>query len=161
MGLLELVVSMPLPNHHESYTDSYNVSGRRRYPRVSRPTRRVIYITNFQNFQIVNTSNQGCKLSNCNCGEPTIVLGCPNDSSFPQESINRRKTPESYKEHGPPKSCGCRTLVQCFKIPNVLRTCCFHRRLVRSGHRPHEKCPHSEVHQNIDKHVCPKRTHRI
>jgi hypothetical protein len=138
MSILEQEVSMPLSDLHQSNTCSNNVSSNRRGFSVSSPTPRAIYITNLLYLQIINTSNQGSHLSDCYWNQQTIILTSPNNPGFPLETINWRKSCQTGHHNTPPKCCCCRALVQSLQIPNILRSSCLHRRLIRSGHGPHK-----------------------
>ena len=152
---------MPQSNQHKCYTNSNNISSCRRKFSVSSPTCWIIDITNFHYFQIVNTSKQSINQSNCNCNQQSIVLTPPQNSSLSLESINRWQTCLTCHKNPPPKSSGCRTLIQAFQVPNKLRTCCFKRWLIWSSHWCHNLSPCSKVNQNVDKHVSPKSSNRI
>lgn len=166
MSSLKHRISVPLSNQLKGCTPCNNISSDTRSFFISSPTCGCINITYFLNLQIVNTSNLCSYQSNCNRNQLSIIQSSPNNSGFPQESINRRKSCLTCHKHCPPKSCCPRTLILSFQIPNILRSCCFpsssrKRMLMRTSHWPHKQSPSPKINDDVNKHMSPLCTNCI
>ncbi len=149
---------MPQPDQQKSHTDCNNICRERTKRLVNSPTCRIIYITNFQYFQIINTSDKCSYLGNCYRNQLSRVLTHPNNSCFSQKPIYWRKSCLRSHKH-PPGERGCsRALTQPLLIPNILRPSSFQRRLIRTCHWNENLPPNTKVNHNVNKHVGPQRT---
>lgn len=149
---------MPQPNHQKCHTDCNNICRLCTKRPVNTPTLRSVYITNFQNFQVVHTSNQCCYLSYCNWNLQSRVLTSPYNPSLPLKTIKRWQPSLRSHKHSPCKGCCSRTLILSFQIPNKLWSSCFNRRLLWTSHWMQNQSPNTQVHQNVNEHMCPQST---
>lgn len=152
-------ISMPQSNHHNCNRNCNNIGTYTRNVTIYTPTCWIVYVTNFHYFQVINTSNLSIKQGNKHWNQKLIVQTRQENGCFPQKPIYRRKPRQTCHQYSPGKSGGCTTLIQCFQIPNILRTCFLST--CRSSHWPHNQCPHSKVHDCIKNHVSPQRTNSI
>lgn len=136
-------VSMPQSNKLKCCTDCNHICRQRTERSINSPTSWIVYITNFQYFQIIHTSNQCGYQCYSNRNLLPGVQTPPNNTSFPQESIYRRQSSLRNHKNPPCKGSCCRTLILTFQIHNILRSCSFERWLVWTSHWNKDQPPNS------------------
>jgi len=146
MSQQEKIISMPLSHLQKSNTNCYNISIDCTHFSWSPPTFWIVHVTNFLYFQIINTSNLCCNQSNGYCCKLCAFLTRPNNCGFSEETIYGRKTPLTYHLYCPSKGHSSRTLILSFLIPNILWSCCFHRRFRWTSLIDYKLRPNSKIH---------------
>lgn len=156
MSVLKLYIRIPQSNNHKKNTSCNNIGRKRIKTTIRGPAMRIVNITNFYYFQVINTSNQ--TISQCNKYKillPTIYA-LPKNCSFSLKSINRRKTCLTCHYNCPSKSCSCRTLILSFQIPQKAWSSVFFVR--RTNNFSYQQSPNTKIHYNINNYVYPHNT---
>lgn len=156
MSILKHNVSTPQTNHHKPNCSGYNVSSDARSFSISPPARRVIYVTDFHYFLIIHCTYECVEQRNGYGGIQTIIHAIPKNQRFSQESIYWWEPCLAGHEDSPPPSCGSRALRLPFKIPDILWTGPLYGRGSGSCNWPHNQAPHTQINQNVNKHVSPQ-----
>lgn len=149
-------IRIPQPKNHEKNTSCKNISRHNRKTAICCPTCRIFNITNFQNFQVIDTSNQTISQSNKNKSIKSFCHTFPKNSCFPQKSIHWRLTCLTYYKNCPSHCNSCGTLILTFQIPKKLRAGKFVKR--RSYDFIHNQTPNTEINDNIENYVTPENT---
>ena len=156
MSILKQYIRIPLSKKHNENTSSNNVCRNSRETSICSPICRSIDITNFNNFQVINTSDLAISQRNKDKSKYFTIDALPKNSRFSLKSIHRRNSCQTNHQNSPSKSCSRGTSFQAFQIPKVLRTCIF--LFSRAITFLHQQSPNTEVNKNIQNHIRPENT---
>lgn len=168
---------MPLPDHHNKNTKPNNVSSQWGQAGIGSPASRIIYITQFNYFQIVNTPNHSVSQSYLYKNKQPIIYSMPNNCSFTLERENWRQSSKTCHENCPSEGCSSRASILPFQIPKKLGSSSV-RQLSRKFtlrssfpiscmgrkwaiNRPKQLTPDTDINDNINNEICPQYTDRI
>lgn len=157
-------IRTPQSNLHKENTPRNNVCRNRRNFSVNSPACWIINITNFQNFQIINSSNLAISQSNKNKSKKSIIYPLPKNCSFSLKCVNWRNSCQTDHQYSPSKCGCCRTLIQTFQIPKILRTSPFLTQFLHSVPKGrtyyflHQQSPNTKIHNNVKNHISPLNT---
>lgn len=149
-------IRRPLSNCHKKDTSSNHVSRKKRNTPVCCPTCWIFNITNFDNFQIVNSSNQTISLSKKNKKRIFSLNTLPKNSCFSLKCVDRWNSSQTDHQHSPSQSNSWRTSILSFQIPKILGSRIFFVR--RTYNFLQNQSPNTKIHKNVKNHVCPQNT---
>lgn len=147
---------IPQSKNHKNDTSCNNICRHKRKSAICCPTCWIFNITNFQNFQIVYTSNQTISQCSKNKSIKSFSYSFPKNRCFPQKSIHWRLTRQTDHKNCPSHCNSCGTLIQTFQIPKKLRPRKFLKR--RSHNFIHNQTPNTKIHSHVKNHVSPKNS---